>query len=80
MGFGQDRGERRTGLTSHPERQSEYARYSSRNSEKGFHNHMAVRSHQWMDVIMDNDMPVHGRINPDSRREDQARRTRHTAP
>jgi hypothetical protein len=80
MWFGQDRGERRTGLTSHPEREPESARYSSRNPEDVFHNHMAARSHQWMVVIMDYDMPQHGRFNQDRRREDQARRTRHTAP
>jgi hypothetical protein len=41
---------------------------------------MAARSLQWIVVIMDYDMPQHGRFNEDSRREDQVRRMRHTAP
>jgi hypothetical protein len=61
MGFGQDRGERRTGLTSHPERQSQSARCFSKNPEIGFHNHIDARSCQWMVVIMDYDIADHGR-------------------
>jgi hypothetical protein len=75
MRFSQDRGERRMGLTSHAERQSESACNFSKNPEDGFHNHMDARSCQWMVVIMDYDMADHGRYNPGRRRENQKRRT-----
>jgi hypothetical protein len=72
MGFGQDRGEESMDLTSHPERQSECAQYSSRNAGNGHQDHTVV--------IMDYDVDDHGRFNPGRRRENQERRRRHTAP
>jgi hypothetical protein len=66
MGFGQDRGEQRMGITSYPERQSEYAQYSSRNSGNGRQDHAVV--------IMDYDVDDNGRYNPGRRRENQVRR------
>jgi hypothetical protein len=78
--FGQDRGERRTGLTSHSERKSESACYFSQNPEITFNNHVDARNCQWMVVIMDYDMADYGRYNPDRSRKSQERRTRHTAP
>jgi hypothetical protein len=48
--------------------------------ENGFHNHMDARSSHCMDVIMDYDMVDHGSYNPDRRRENQERGTRHTSP
>jgi hypothetical protein len=80
MGFRQDRGEQRMGLTSQPERHSESALYSSKNSGNGRHDHMDARSCQWIVVIMDYDTDAHGRYNPGRRRENPERRTRHTAP
>jgi hypothetical protein len=72
MGFGQDRGEERMGLTSHPEKQSESTQYSSRNSGNGSQDHTVV--------IMDYYVDDHERCNPGRRRENQGRRRRHTAP
>jgi hypothetical protein len=72
MGVGQDRGERRTVLTSHPEGQPG----SSKGPEICVH--MDARSCQWMVVIMNYDMADYGRCIPDRRRENPERRTRHT--
>jgi hypothetical protein len=75
MGFGQDAGERRMGLTSHIESQ-----YSSKKSGNGHHVHMDARSCQWMVVKMQYDIADNGRCNPDRRRENEGRRTRLTGP
>jgi hypothetical protein len=41
---------------------------------------MNYRRFQWMVVIMESDMADNGIYNPDSKKKNQERRTRHTAP
>jgi hypothetical protein len=81
MGLGQDSGDRRTGLISHRGgNEEESAQHSTKNSENGLHDHTDARSCQWMVVIMEYDTADNGTYNPDRRRKNQERITRHTAP